>query len=127
MTRGMYIILVSRILGEDSQWLYDNEIILGYGGDNYGLTDEVTREQIAVITKRLIDKLVITIETDNGSKIYVDKSQISGWAVEAVEYNYTIGCMVGDDIGRFNPQNNVTNAEIATMLYRIAGYTGAID
>lgn len=127
MTRGMYIILVSRVIGEDSQWLYENGIILGYGNDDYGLTDEVTREQIAVITKRLIDKLDITVEANMGKKVYADAENISDWAREAVEYNYSIGCMVGDDAGRFNPQSNVTNAEIATMLYRIAGYTGAIE
>jgi len=50
---------------------------------------------------------------------YKDKSDISSWALSAVENCYNSGIMAGDANGNFNPQKPITREEIAIIADRI--------
>jgi hypothetical protein len=58
---------------------------------------------------------------------FVDNEIISDWHKGYIKTLYDRGIMKGDDTNRFNPNNEITRAEIATMLSTSLQYAGGID
>ena len=52
---------------------------------------------------------------------YADTDEISDWAVEGVKKAVQAGLFEGDDAGRINPHDNLSRAELATVLLRLVG------
>lgn len=77
-----------------------------------------TREQLAVIICRMFD-----IDTSNYNSVqrYADDANISSWARPSVYAMRRLGYMVGGGGNTFNPQKNITRAEIMTLLDNVAG------
>ena len=75
--------------------------------------DTATREEVATILFR-----VFAMETDRG-KSFIDSGSISSWAVEEVSTMASKGYIKGYPDGSFGPQNNITRAELITMLDNI--------
>jgi hypothetical protein len=88
-------------------WAYENGIIEGYG-DEFGLNDPVTREQIAVILWRLKGKPEPKETIATGC---------SDWAVDAMSWAVKIGIIEGDE-GGYRPTNDVKRVECAAILMR---------
>lgn len=51
--------------------------------------------------------------------IYRDEADIPAWALEAVKLAQERGWMLGDDDGRFRPNDPITRAELAVILSRL--------
>lgn len=66
----------------------------------------------------------IQIETDEGSYSFSDVS-VEDWCVDAVNFAVTNGLMVGMDDGNgktlFRPDNGISRAQLAMVLYSFAG------
>lgn len=58
---------------------------------------------------------------------FTDKAAISEWAGEAVAWAAANGVVEGRDDGSFDPKADVTRAEVAVMLYRLAGEPEVAD
>lgn len=58
---------------------------------------------------------------------FTDVDAISEWAGEAVAWAAANGVVNGRDDGSFDPQADVTRAEVAVMLYRLAGEPEVAD
>ena len=94
-------------------WAAAQGIVDGYGNGKFGPNDPITREQLATILWRYIDRPAINHNLDR----FTDAGQISGWAMDAMEWACGNGIMEGD-AGALNPKGNATRAEAATMLMR---------
>ena len=95
-------------------------IVQGYGNGIFAPDDLITREQIAVMLVRMIDKAVeledITIYNDN---TFPDSELISDWARPSVNFAYDNGIMRGvDSCGSINPLANTSCEEAVLLAYR---------
>lgn len=141
ITRGMFVTILYRLESEpdveldytykdiekDSYyekavaWGAKNIIIKGYDEDNYAPYEIITREQMAAIIYRYINYIgalnLANEETENNA--YIDRSLISDYAKEAIEWNSEKGFFKGYEDGSFRPQDDATRAEAATIFKRI--------
>lgn len=107
----------------ENEWYYpyvatlsSKGIINGIGNDKFGTGERITRQDMAVIIYNIIKP---EINEETAAVPFDDNSDISGYAVEAVEYLQSMGIVKGDDNSRFNPKANATRAEAVSMLYRM--------
>ncbi len=88
-----------------------NGIITGRPDGTFGVGDDITRQDIAVIIYRAQGSPATEAHQ------FPDSGAISDYAVDAVSYLFNSGIASGDDQGNFNPVNPATRAEAAKMLY----------
>lgn len=124
MTREMFVTAVARLSGIESNhvnWAIDNGILLGYGNGEYGLTDTVTREQMAVFFIRFFEKMGIDTSKlwTKDAFAFADDESISDWATDAVYEIQKIGLIQGKENNLFDPKGTATRAEGATVLYNL--------
>ena len=124
MTREMFVTAMARLAGVESDyvsWAINNGILMGYGNGNYGLSDSVTREQMAVFFLRFFDKMGIdTAELHvRDTYTFADDETISNWAADAVYEIQSIGLINGKENNLFDPKGTSTRAEAATVLYNL--------
>lgn len=97
-------------------------IISGFSDNTVRPEQEVTREEIAVITKNVLDKIEITYPT-NEKKEFKDSEEISKWAVNSIEINTRLGILSGYPDNTFKPKSKVTRAETAVIIERLLNIT----
>ncbi|MEG2584064.1 MAG: S-layer homology domain-containing protein, partial [Oscillospiraceae bacterium] len=76
-----------------------------------GANDNITREELATILYR-----TKAVENIDGENDFIDKSDISDFAVEAVNAFANLGILNGYEDKTFKPQNAVTRDETAKIL-----------
>lgn len=99
--------------------LYVKNIIRGKSETEFCPYDYITREEFARVlseTCRIVCKDGVTTSEELP---YNDKNQISDWAVDSVQDMTTLGLMVGDENGNFNPQSKITKEQVITTLLRL--------
>lgn len=124
MTREIFVTAVARLDGVESDyanWAIDNGILLGYGNGEYGLTDTVTREQMAVFFLSFFEKMGIDTSKlwTKDASAFADDESISDWATDAVYEIQKIGLIQGKENNLFDPKGTATRAEGATVLYNL--------
>lgn len=95
--------------------LSSNGVVSGADGRFYPEND-ITREDAAVILYRAYNVKGINI---SGTKSFADDDRVSDYAKEAVSVLGNEKVIAGFEDGRFLPQNNLTRAEAAVLLYRV--------
>ena len=138
MTRAMFVTVLGRLHGitedyvgesvfEDVVagewyapyvvWAADNGIVLGYGDGTFGINDEITVEQAAVILARYAAfiELDVAAEYDLAAE-YADAGDVAEWAVDGMTWVVAEGIYNGVE-GNLNPQVPAARALVATMLY----------
>ena len=137
ITRGMIVTILWRQAGapdmEDEIWGYPyadvdaeayygtavywarlNGIASGYGNNEFGPTDPITREQLAVILWRYAGS-----PAASGSLAgYTDAGSVSGYAVDALRWAVSEGIVSGTSSATLSPQGSATRAQAAAMLQR---------
>ena len=93
-------------------WASSENIISGYGNEEFGVNDPVTREQIAAILWRYAGSPAAESSAD-----FADENSISPYAAEAVDWTRNNGIMSGKENNSFDPQGYATRAEIAMVLF----------
>ena len=81
--------------------------------------DYIKREEFAKIlleTYRVVSDNNIPKSSE---QVYKDYEQISDWASDSVQQITALGLMIGDDNGKFNPQNNITKEQVIITLLRL--------
>ncbi|MDR0382157.1 MAG: S-layer homology domain-containing protein [Oscillospiraceae bacterium] len=141
LTRGMVVTVLYRMESEPSvdgldnpfsdvaegiwytdaiKWAADKKIILGYGNDNFGPDDNITREQMAAILYRY-QQFTEDAPPDAVEEIaFADEGDISDYAKDPVKALVIQGIINGKPNNRFDPKGNATRAEFAAMLHRYA-------
>ena len=142
MTRGMFVTAVCRILGGNADkykdrpmfidapitdkytryvnWAKLNGIASGVSDLYFEPYSNITREQMAQMISNVIEQMAMKPEyTGEVTASFTDASSVSDWAYDAVEMMRRLGLYKGDADGKLNPQSPITNAEVATILYRL--------
>ena len=96
-------------------WAVTNDIVKGYGDGIFGVNDNVTIEQAAVILYRYADVSEIPAYDMEGD--YTDTDEISDWAKDAMRWVTAEGIYDGYDGGQLRPKQNAPRALVAEMLY----------
>lgn len=101
-------------------------IIAGYDSEHFGPDDPVTRQQAAVIFSRAYGLL-----KTGGRSRFADDGNIAEYAVGFVKAMVTAGFMTGMGSNLFQPNTNMTRAQMVTMLHTIntgkSGYQKLAD
>ena len=92
---------------------YASGYIQGDGKDLRPM-DTATREEVATILFR-----VFNMEEERSNSKFTDSASISSWASAEVATLASKGFIKGYPDGSFGPQNNITRAELITMLDNI--------
>ena len=80
----------------------------------------ITREQMSTVLYRYAGYKGIDTSVGKDTNIlsYEDYSEISGYAVEAVQWSVGSGLILGKSDTTLNPSDNATRAEAATVFMR---------
>ena len=107
--------------------VYAAGIMLGDGDGVMRPTENITREETAVMSARAFAVLLAIVEGDipGGApdpEAFPDHNSIASWASGEVYGMKAAGYIHGDQDGKFNPKANITRAEVVTMLANIVDY-----
>lgn len=140
MTRGMIATVIYRIAGEPEveyqehfedvgedayyslpvTWANDNGIMTGYGGEKegqFGPDDPITREQFITVLYRYADKSGLNLENEQVLDHYLDKEDISDFALDAVKWGIKAYLMQGaENLSKMLPKNDAKRCEAAKLL-----------
>lgn len=88
--------------------------------------NKLSREQLAVLLASFLQysKISVFLENDTAVSSFSDSASIKNKG--AVALAVRLGLMQGDN-GKFNPQQNVTKAGVATVLMKLVELQGKVD
>lgn len=95
------------------------QIITGDDKGNFNPNAPITRQDAAVIIKRTYDKLQKNALSMREYAAFQDDNVISDYAKDAVKSLYCGGIINGMSETSFMPQNNLTRAQAAMLVYTI--------
>lgn len=111
---------------EQGAWYYDSiaaaqklGIVKGRPDGTFGVNDEITRQDMAVMLYRMAMLLKHELGGNENILTFIDEADISEYALEAVTAMQSAGIIKGVGGGRFEPKNNATRAEAAVIIYRL--------
>ena len=89
----------------------------GFDAKHFGPDDQLTREQMAVMTARIAE---LQEDTSGGNPVpFTDKDRISSWALSAVTFVFQNGVISGYPDGTFRPSAKITRAEACHMIVNL--------
>ena len=101
------------------KWCADEGVVTGYSGtDKFGPEDPITREQLATIIGRYMDK-----DEKAGKDVsqFKDKGDISDYAKAGIAYCNANKVMTGiGDTGNFDPQGLATRCQMSKVIAVVA-------
>lgn len=137
-TRAMLVTVLNRLSGEETQykenaftdvenemwytnainWAKSEGIVDGITETTFEPNAEVTREQMAVIINNYLEYMGYDISYEE-PKYYSDAEDISNWSLDSISTLKSIGIIVGDEDGNYNPKESLTRAELATISEKL--------
>ncbi|NIK79913.1 putative peptidase [Paenibacillus castaneae] len=103
------------------EWAAESGIANGINADQFDPNSPMTREQMLVILYNYMKYKGYEIP-ESQSKSFADESEISSWALEAVQALRGIGIVLGKPDNLFDPKATGTRAEVATIFTRFVEY-----
>lgn len=100
---------------------YRMGVVSGYSDDYFGAEDNISRQDMAVMIRRMLDSQNISLEQLRNYNGFDDHDEIAYYAVSAVELLYEAGIIDGVGDNRFDPAGQTTRAAAARVLYGILG------
>lgn len=99
------------------KWAYREGITTGYSQTLFAGFGAISRQQVAVMLYRAAT-LEGAVEEVDVSVLdqFSDSADVAVWAKEALAWAVSEGILRGDNIGRLNPNANVTRAEVAQIV-----------
>lgn len=98
---------------------YYADIVKGVSETMFGAGQNITRQDIAVMSCRAADVSDVKIAETAQEFIFADESDIAEYANDAVRLMQRGGIINGDENGRFNPEAYATRAEAAKIIYNL--------
>ena len=109
----------SAYYAEAVRWAASEGIVTGYGDGTFGPGDAITRQQLAAILYRYAQyKGYDTTQGGMAIREYADYDQISGYALEAMDWAVNAGLINGTSGSTLSPQGSATRAQAAVILMR---------
>ena len=94
-------------------------LIMGNDNNEFKGTETITRQDIAVILYRAMQKKEVKL--DNAKDSFNDIDYISDYAKDAVKYMAGEGIINGFEDGSFRPTEPATRAQAAKLIYALIG------
>ncbi len=137
MTRAMFVTVLGRMAGVEPvalpftafedvvldewyapyvDWAEENGIVMGYGDGTFGVDDEITVEQAAVILARFAKYTEVYEESDLDLGEYDDGDEVSDWAAAEMKWALENGVYVPAGY-KLAPTEPASRALIAIMLF----------
>ena len=137
MTRAMFVTVLGRLAGVDTMYFYGSSyddvilgewyapyvewaseygIVNGYGDGRFGVNDNITIEQAAVIMARYAEYIGLSISSDMTLIHYQDSNKVSSWAVEQMKWAVENKIYSGDNYN-LNPQLPAKRSLVAEIIY----------
>lgn len=96
------------------------EVIKGYGNGKFGPDDPITREQIAVMLVKTIEKSGFVLNRIGiANLIFKDNKKISNWAVESVRLGYSNKIMSGTAVLTIDPKSFTTREQALLLIHKV--------
>ncbi len=105
-------------------------LILGDEGGNFRPDESITRQDICTILFRTMRYMNKVREMDDAQKYvgsFADNTDISEYALDSVAAMIRAKIIQGDDTGLIRPKDNMTRAEAAVVLNRVAEFNKLIS
>ncbi len=99
-------------------WATENNIVNGYDNGNFGVNDNITREQLVTILHRYTEYKGGDVSATASISNYTDAGQVSAYANNAVMWAVAEGLLNGRTSTTLEPRGNATRAEVATIIER---------
>lgn len=96
---------------------YSSGIVKGYGDDVFGIGENITREDMAVMLCRAAAYSGITLSKGETGDKFADDDKISDYATESVYAMKNAGIISGKGDNMFAPSDFATRAEAAKMIF----------
>lgn len=96
-------------------------IVKGKADGNFGASEEITRQEMAVMIYRLAQTINIPLTdgTKASGEAFSDVNQLSADAAKAVEVMRISGIINGMTSNQFGPNGKATRAQAATVIFRL--------
>ncbi|MCR4431546.1 MAG: S-layer homology domain-containing protein [Tepidanaerobacteraceae bacterium] len=111
---------------KEGMWYYSSiaaaqklGIVKGKGDGSFGVNDQITRQDMAVMAYRIAQLVKANLNTNASVIQFTDKSDISPYAVDAVIAMQNAGVINGVGDSRFLPKGQATRAQAATIICRL--------
>lgn len=98
-------------------WAAKNGIVEGYGNNQFGPDDVITREQMAAVLYRYAQYKGYKVGGASDLVGFDDESSISGWAVPTMTWAVSAKLIQGDG-SRLMPLGGAQRAQVAAILQR---------
>lgn len=143
LTRAMFVTILHRIDGEKTEgecefndvpkdayyrnavaWASANGIVNGMSETEFAPEENITREQMAAILYRYAQykETDTSIGDDTNILSYDDYTDISEYAIPAMQYTSGSGLITGKTQSTLNPKDNTTRAEAAAVFVRFMDF-----
>lgn len=100
-------------------WAYKSGIIKGYNNGQFGPNDSVTREQIAIMMYNYAKAQGHDTTAKGDLDKFADKTAVSGYAEESVQWAVGSGIISGMDNGKtLNPLGETARAQCAAIIQK---------
>jgi len=100
-------------------WGVESKMVKGLPGNKFAPNQAVSRQEMAVFIDRFISYMNIELKENAKIDSFSDTGKVASFALDAVELMRKSGIITGDQNGNFNPTNNASRAEVATVITRI--------
>ncbi len=100
-------------------WAEKNQIVNGIGENCFAPDKEITREELATMIARYLNKKNLDFKEEMIEDEYEDQSQVADYAVDSIYFLRRMGLMKGRTDTIFAPKETATRAEVATLMKRL--------
>lgn len=106
--------------GEAVRWAASEGIVMGYGNNEFGHDDFITREQMAAMLYRYAQYKGYDVSIGENTNIlsYTDFADLSEYAIPAMQWAVGSGIINGTSDSTLSPNGNATRAQVAVILMR---------
>ena len=141
MTRAELVTVLCRLSGEEAEgmgeklsytdtkktawyadsvaWAAECELVTGYPDGSFKPNAPILRQELAKLIVSFLEHMNVTEKGTPLAESFTDTDSFPKWAAEFIEKLRETGLVGGDDSGAFNPKNNASRAEIATVITRL--------
>jgi len=94
-------------------------IVSGLTDGSFGINNKITRQEMAAMAYRALQKAEITLNQEKSAAGFHDAQDIAGYANEAVTAMHQAGIINGVGNDRFDPKGTATRAQAAVIVYQL--------
>lgn len=99
-------------------WAAENGIVNGYEDGTFRPLNNTSRQELFTMLYRYADYKGMDVTASAELNGFTDAKDVQQWAMPAVRWAKAVGLMTGYENNTIRPNNSVSRAELAVLLYR---------